>query len=254
MDIDSNFDNDYNAINASKSKKKKNAPEIKSKKEVTFERMNKNSSIKKTSDYEDEDLTDEYCEEENLSNEENCINDHEEEFDYSHEEEFDYSDDCNSINASKIKKKKIEPEVKSKKKVTFECTNKNSFTEETFDFDYEDEDLTDEDCEEENLSTEENCINDHEEEFYYSDDDEQKLSNKDYSDGESGEDLLDENNVNKKTISMKEDIYGRIRKPDGTIVVSIILFLKNEIVFLYHILITGAIIRLHTSTFKEKTK
>lgn len=223
MDLDSNFDDDYNSINATKIKKKKIEPEVKPRKKVLVEGIKKNSSSEETFDYnhEDDDLTDE---EENLSNEESFINDHEE-FDCDREEDFDYSDDdCSSTNATK--KKKIEPKVKLKKKVTFECTNKNS-SEETFDYDHEDEDLTDE----ENLSNE-SFINDREEEFDYSHDDEQNLSDKDYSDSESDKDVLDENGVNKKNNCLKEDIYGRIRKPDGTIVVNIILFFNNKITFI----------------------
>lgn len=182
MDIDSNFDDDYNSINALKSKnnKKKKEPVIKLKKKVTFECPDdENSSNEETFDYEHEDVSDEESldenledenesteeildEDENMSDEENGVKDHEEEFDYDHEEEFDY-DNQEEFN----------------------------YDHEEFDYDHENE-----------KSLEKNCL-----------------------DSKPDEDSLDNNyNANKKTKSLKEDIYGRVRKPDGTIVVSFYLF------------------------------
>lgn len=156
-----------------------------------------------------------------------------------------FDGDYNSINMLKTKNNKKESEIKTKKKVTFECADKHS-TEETFDYEHEDdsfdEDTLDEDCEDEIVS-EEGFSDVHEEEFDY--DHEEKFDNDhnekntfskdDYSDSESYKKSLIDNYVttDKKTKNIKEDIYGRMRKPDGTIVVSdIFLVLKytNKII------------------------
>lgn len=143
-----------------------------------------------------------------------------------------FDGDYNSINMLKTqntKNKKEESKIKQKKKVTFECDNKHS-TEETFDYEHEDdsfdEDTLDEDCEDETMSEEEDFSDVHEEEFDYDHEEKfnndhnekNKFSKDDYSDSESYKESFNDNYI--KTKNIKEDIYGRMRKPDGAIVVS----------------------------------
>lgn len=156
-----------------------------------------------------------------------------------------FDDDYNSINALNSKKKKKEPLIKLKKKVTFDCTDDDSCIEGTFDYEHEDvnesdeemmdeefedenvsdEETLDEECVDESMSDEEHYDNDREEEFDYDHEDENNSSEENCSDNEFDKDSLDDNfNSNKKTKVLKEDIYGRIRKPDGTIVVSFFYF------------------------------
>ncbi|XP_025190646.1 nucleolar MIF4G domain-containing protein 1 homolog [Melanaphis sacchari] len=156
MDIDSNFDDDYNTVNALKNNKEKKQPEIKSKKKVTFESSD-NLSNKNTFDYKyenenlsDEDIVDEEFEDESVSGEE------------------------------------------------------------TLDEEYDDESMSDENDNDNNGDT---FNYDYEEEFDYNDEKEET-----FSDSESDDENVLENNDDKKPISMKEDIYGRIKKSDGTIV------------------------------------
>lgn len=154
-----------------------------------------------------------------------------------------FDDDYNSINDSKRKKKKIE--MKSKKKVTFDCADENSPCEENFDENISDEEVLDK-CEDEDMSNEEHSGDeleeefdyDHEEEFDYDDKEERNSSHEDYSDNEFNLNLLDNNdNTNKKIKNMKEDIYGRIRKPDGTVAVKFLfLFIFNKIIYFISIL------------------
>jgi len=149
-----------------------------------------------------------------------------------------FDDDYNTVNDLKKKKEKKHPEIKSKKKVRFELSddfsNANTFNyehdnesvsdEENLDDELEDdsisgEDTLDEECDDESMSNEEHFDSDnvdtfdynHEEEFDYDDEKEETFSN--------DEDLSDNNN-DTKPINMKEDIYGRIKKSDGTIVAS----------------------------------
>lgn len=161
-----------------------------------------------------------------------------------------FDDDYNTVNALKSKKKKKEPEIKSKKKVTFDCIDKNGTDEETFDYEHEDvsdeemsdEVISNEDHEDENVSDgeafeefededmydEEHFNSDCEEAFDYDDKDEKLSSEIEYSDSELNKDLVETNENNKKKNNiLKEDIYGRIRKPDGTIIVSLFYYLKN---------------------------
>lgn len=139
-----------------------------------------------------------------------------------------FDDDYNTVNALKKNVKKKEPEIKSIKKVTFDCSD-NSSNEETFNYEHENESLSgeetlDEDYDTESISNEEHFSDDdddtfdynHEEEFDYENEKEEKMSD---SEADEVEDVLD-NNDDTKTISTKEDIYGRIRKSDGTIVAS----------------------------------
>ncbi|XP_025414440.1 nucleolar MIF4G domain-containing protein 1 [Sipha flava] len=144
-----------------------------------------------------------------------------------------FDDDYNTVNGLKIKKNKKELKIKSKKKVTFDCVDKNGTDEETFDYEHDDvsdEEMSDEDVEDENVSdgeafeecenedmSDEEC-NDREESFDYDDNDEKQSSGTEYSDNESNNLLETNENNKKKSKSLKEDIYGRIRKPDGTIV------------------------------------
>jgi len=153
-----------------------------------------------------------------------------------------FDDDYNTVNDLKKKKEKKQPEIKSKKKVTFEFPD-NLSDENTFNYEHDDENVSDEDilddeledesisgeetldeeCDDESISNEEDFGSDksdtfdydHEEEFDYNDNKEETFSDSEPDD----EDSLD-NNDDTKPISMKEDIYGRIRKPDGTIVAS----------------------------------
>lgn len=164
-----------------------------------------------------------------------------------------FDDDYNSINALKSKKKKKEPLVKLKKKVTFNCSDDNSSNEGTFNYDpenvnesdeemldeeFEDENVSDEECVDESMSDEEHFGDDREEEFDYNyeefDSDhveEENSSEEDCSENEFEEDSLDDNlNSNKKTKMLKEDIYGRIRKPDGTVVVSFFYFILAQFI------------------------
>jgi len=112
MDIDSNFDDDYNTVNALKKNIKKKEPEIKSKKKVTFD-CSDNSSNEETFNYEhenvsDKDILDDEFEDESLSgeetldedydnesmsNEEQFDDDDDETFDYNHEEKFEYDNE-----------------------------------------------------------------------------------------------------------------------------------------------------------------
>lgn len=164
-----------------------------------------------------------------------------------------FDDDYNTVNDLNSKKKKKEPETKQKKKVTFDCNVKNGTDEETFDYEHEDvsdEEMSDEELEDESvsggededMSDEELVDNDHEEtfdyeheeEFDYDDDDEneKQSSEEECSDDESNDNLLENNeNINSKTKSLKEDIYGRIRKPDGTVVVSSLFHNLQRILF-----------------------
>ncbi|KAL4090400.1 hypothetical protein QTP88_025249 [Uroleucon formosanum] len=150
-----------------------------------------------------------------------------------------FDDDYNTVNALKKNIKKKEPVVKSKKKVTFDCSD-NSSNEETFNYEHEnvsDKDILDDEFEEESLSGEESldedydnesvsneehfgnddddgddtCDYNQEEKFDYDYEEEEKLS-----DIETDED--EDNNDDTKIKNMKEDIYGRLRKSDGTIV------------------------------------
>lgn len=182
-----------------------------------------------------------------------------------------FDDDYKSINALKIKKREIE--IKSKKKVTFDCADENSPCKKTFDYEHEDINVSDEesfneDQEDENISDEEDLDeyededvshdehygNDHEEEFDYDHEEENDSSDEDYSDNELNKNLLNNNcNMDNKINNMKEDIYGRIRKPDGTIMVKY-LFINNCLVKLFNVLIIGTINRLCTSTFKTNKK
>lgn len=150
-----------------------------------------------------------------------------------------FDEDYNSVNA--LKKKKKETNTKPKKKVTFDCVDDNSINEETFDYEHDDNDdefedenlsddeILDEECEDENISDEE-CIGsdhefdyDHEEKFEYNDEEVKSLSDQD---SEFDEDVADnDNKIIEKTKSTKEDIYGRLRKPDGSIIVRIIILL-----------------------------
>lgn len=153
-----------------------------------------------------------------------------------------FDDDYKSINSLNSKKKKKEPEIKPKKKVTFDCA------EETFDYDHEDENMSDEgsfdddDIEDENISDEETLDEDrrdenisdeehfgnnceakfdynHEEDFDYGT--EEISSNEDCSASELDESLSDNNfDTNTKIKNVKEDIYGRMRNSDGTVIVS----------------------------------
>lgn len=152
-----------------------------------------------------------------------------------------FDDDYNTVNALKKNIKKKEPVVKSKKKVTFDCSD-NSSNEETFNYEHEnvfDKDILDDEFEEESLSGEESldedydnesvsneehfgnddddgddtCDYNQEEKFDYDYEEEEKLS-----DIETDED--EDNNDDTKIKNMKEDIYGRLRKSDGTIVAS----------------------------------
>jgi len=173
-----------------------------------------------------------------------------------------FEDDYNTVNALKNNKKK-EPKNISKKKVTFDCSD-NSSNEESFNYEHDSEDESDEDIlddefegkslsgEEtldedngsENMSNEEHFGNDddddtfdynHEEEFNYDDEKEEKFSDGE-PDEDEDEDLLD-NNDDTKTISTKEDIYGRIRKSDGTIMASYLneIFPINKIISYFFI-------------------
>jgi len=152
-----------------------------------------------------------------------------------------FDDDYNTVNAINNNKKKKESKIKSQKKVTFDCSD-NSSNEEAFNYEHDsenesDEDILDDELEDESLSGEEtldedyddesmsnkkNFVNDdtfdynHEEEFEYDDEKEEEFSD---CKPDEYEDLL-VNNDHKKTISTKEDIYGRIKKSDGTIVAS----------------------------------
>lgn len=153
-----------------------------------------------------------------------------------------FDEDYNSVNA--LKKKKKETKTNPKKKVTFDCADENSSNEETFDYEHDDDnsisddeledevlsddEILDEECENENMSDEE-CIGsdhefdyDHEEEFEYNHEKEQSSEDQD---SEFDEDISDNsNNIKGKTKNMKEDIYGRIRKPDGTVVVRYLFY------------------------------
>lgn len=170
MDIDSNFDDDYNSINALKSKKKKKEPSVKLKKKVTFDCADDDSCIEGTFDYEHEDVNES---DEELNESDEDVNESDE--DMSNEE-------------------------------------------------FEDENLSDEECIDESMSDEEHFGSDREEEFDY-DHEEKNSSEEDCSDNEFDEHSIDDNFIsNKKTKILKEDIYGRIRKPDGTVVVSIFYF------------------------------
>jgi hypothetical protein len=155
-----------------------------------------------------------------------------------------FDDDYNTVNGLKIKKNKKELKIKSKKKVTFDCVDKNGTDEETFDYEHDDvsdEEMSDEDVEDENVSdgeafeecenedmSDEEC-NDREESFDYDDNDEKQSSGTEYSDNESNNLLETNENNKKKSKSLKEDIYGRIRKPDGTIVVSCLFYYLRNI-------------------------
>lgn len=179
MDIDSNFDDDYNSINALKKKSNKKVSEtkskkienkIKSKKKVTFDCADENSSTE--NDFDHENMSDEEFEKENMSD----------------DEIFDE-----------------------------ECDDESMFDEDIFD---EESALNGEGFGK-NHEEEFDCS--HEEEFDYSCDDEKQSSNDDLSDDELNENLLDSDDYNskKKDINLQEDIYGRIKKPDGTIVVGL---------------------------------
>ncbi|XP_026814805.1 nucleolar MIF4G domain-containing protein 1 homolog [Rhopalosiphum maidis] len=141
-----------------------------------------------------------------------------------------FDDDYNTVNDLKKKKENKQPEIKSKKKVTFEfpdnLSDENVSDEDILDDELEDESISgeetlDEECDDESMSYKEEFDSDksdtfdydHEEEFDYNDEKEETFSGSEPDD----EDSLD-NNDDTKSISMKEDIYGRIRKPDGTIV------------------------------------
>lgn len=177
-----------------------------------------------------------------------------------------FDGDYNSINMLKTKNKKKESEIKQKKKVTFECTDKHS-TEETFDYEHEDdlfdEDTFNEDCEDETVSEEEGFIDihekefdyDHKEKFDYDHNEKNKFSKDDYFDSESYKESLNDNFIktDKKNKNIKEDIYGRMRKPDGTIVVSNLFLILKYTNYNCHVLITGTIC-LYTSIFKKTTK
>lgn len=164
-----------------------------------------------------------------------------------------FEDDYKSVNDLKPKKKKEKPEIKcKKKKVTFDCVDDdNSFNEETFDYEYDDENMSeeensdddlidenmfDEECEEENLTDEEckdKLISDEEcedenmsieESFDYDCEQENKSIDKNCSDSEYDESLMDNGINNYKSKYLKEDIYGRIRKPDGSTVVNYLFY------------------------------
>lgn len=160
MDIDSNFDDDYNTVNDLKKKKEKKEPEIKSKKKVRFE----------------------------LSN------------DLSNANTFNYEHGNESVSDEDI----LDDELEDEKSIS-------------------DEETLDEECDDESMSNEEYFDNDnvdtfdynHEEEFDYDDDNEET-----FSDSEPNDEDISDNNNDTKPISMKEDIYGRMRKSDGTIVAS----------------------------------
>jgi len=152
-----------------------------------------------------------------------------------------FDDDYNTVNAINNNKKKKEPKIKSQKKVTFDCSDDSS-KEETFNYKHDsenvsDEDILEDDFDDESLSGEETLNEDHdnesmsdeenfddgdtfeyshEEEFDYDDEKEEQFSNCEL---DEYEDLSDDND-DTKTISMKEDIYGRIKKSDGTVVAS----------------------------------
>lgn len=153
-----------------------------------------------------------------------------------------FDDDYNTVNDLKKKKEKKQPEIISKKKVRFELSddlsNANTFNyehdnesvsdEDILDDELEDESISgeetlDEECDDESMPNVEHFDNDnvdtfdynHEEEFDYDDEKEET-----FSDSEPNDEDLSDNNNDIKPISMKEDIYGRIRKPDGTIVAS----------------------------------
>lgn len=129
-----------------------------------------------------------------------------------------FDDDYNSINTLEKKNGNKDTEIKPKKKVSFDCADENLSYEDSFD----DEEALNE-CEDEEHSGseyEEEFNYDHEEEFDYDHDEERNSSEQDCSDNEFNENLLDNDNTNKKIKNMKEDIYGRIRKPDGTVVVN----------------------------------
>lgn len=151
-----------------------------------------------------------------------------------------FDDDYNSVNALRKKKKTKEQEIKSKKKVTFDCADDNSSNEYVFDYEYDDDNLSkeenivddlenenvsdeetvDDKYEDENMSDEEYYSNDHEEEFDYHHENE-KSSEEDCSSSELNENLLsNDSKTDNMTKNLKEDIYGRLRKPDGTVVVS----------------------------------
>lgn len=150
-----------------------------------------------------------------------------------------FDGDYNSINMLKTKNKTKKSEIKQKKKVTFECVDQSS-NEETFNYEHEDdsfdENTLDESCEDETVSEEEDFSDEHEEEFDYDHEEtfddnhngKKQFSKKDYSDSESDKEALNDNYVKTKTI--KEDIYGRMRKPDGTIVVSDFFFLNITVI------------------------
>lgn len=163
-----------------------------------------------------------------------------------------FDDDYKSINSLNSKKKKKEPEIKPKKKVSFDCAEENLSIEETFDYDHNDENMSDEgsfddvedenisdeetldeECGDENISDEEHFGNnrkakfdyDHEEDFDYGT--EEISSHEDYSASEIDEGLSDNNfNTNTKIKNVKEDIYGRMRKSDGTVIVSNLINIK----------------------------
>jgi len=166
-----------------------------------------------------------------------------------------FDNDYNSVNTLQKKLKTKESEIKSKKKVTFHCADDNSSNEETFDYEYEDgnlaneetidddledgnalnEESLDDECEDENMSDEEHFSNDHEEKFDY-DHKKEKPSGENGSNSELDEDLSEDYyKTNKKPKSLKEDIYGRLRKPDGSIVVmiSLIYFRVNFLFLIY---------------------
>lgn len=144
-----------------------------------------------------------------------------------------FDEDFNSVNALQKKKRKKDPEIELKKKVTFDCTDDNLSNEETFDYEYEDEETTDDDlenvsdkkilddkCEDEYISDEDCYSDDGEEESNY-DHDEENCSKEDCFNSQSNEELLGDNyKIEIKTENLKEDIYGRLRKPDGSVVVS----------------------------------
>ncbi|XP_050425315.1 nucleolar MIF4G domain-containing protein 1 [Adelges cooleyi] len=146
--------------------------------------------------------------------------------------ESNFQEDYNTVNDLKRKKKTAESEVKEKKKkVTFDV-DEDSSNEDTFEYEHEDDDISDNDDDDEDVSdyeihdgfdleNEENSDEetyecDREEEFDYSDDD----NGVDDDDGEDN-DVNDDKIKNKSTEvdkNLKEDIYGRIKKPDGTVV------------------------------------
>lgn len=160
-----------------------------------------------------------------------------------------FEEDYNSINALKRKINKKKPEVQSKKKkVTFDLADDISSNENAFDYEYDDDasdevmtddehedenDVFDEEMTDENMSDEEHLDSnneeefdyDHEEEFDYEHEEEKESSDESCFDEEHDESLSDNGNddTNNKIVKMKEDIYGRIRKSDGTIAVNYLL-------------------------------